>query len=392
MKIALVVPIDISGFLFCKELIRDLLDRSDGELIVIGDNFSDSKEYVQIIESWGAPFQRVAMTQHINPWRDIFYTYKLYQIFSKNNFDMVVTICTKPNIYGAIAARLAGVKRFVPAVFGRGTAYLDDPSFSRTILKKILDNLYRLSFSLSTRVWFTNPNDVKYFVDEGVVDSKKVILTRNYIDVEKYAPRTLAPNKKQTLMAELSLSDSDKVVICVGRMIWSKGIKEFVEAANILASDHSEIKFLLVGAEELTSPDAVPGEYLRSHSMSENFQWLGFRDDVLDLYAISDLAVLASYYREGGYPRALTEPMAMGKAVIAADTPDCRSPVEDGKNGYLVQAKNSGELAEKISTLLLDDILIKKFGDYSLDKARSEYDERLVVKEFTAELFSQIAD
>ena len=112
---------------------------------------------------------------------------------------------------------------------------------------------------------------------------------------------------------------------------------------------------------------------------------------MLDLYALSDLAVLPSYYREGGYPRGLTEPMAMGKAVIAADTPDCRSPVENGKNGYIVQPKNSAELAKRISTILSDDTLISKFGAYSLNKARTEYDERVVIKEMTDEFFGRIS-
>ena len=259
------------------------------------------------------------------------------------------------------------------------------------MLKKMLDILYRNSFFLSTRVWFTNPNDVAYFVNKGYIKREKVILTKNYIDVEKYSPKILSSNKKTRLMDELGLLETDKVVISVGRMIYPKGVKEFVEASKILALDHPEIKFLLVGNEELTSPDAVPGEFLRESSKSANFQWLGFRDDVLDLYSISHLAVLASYYREGGYPRALTEPMAMGKAVIAADTPDCRGPVEDGKNGYLVQAKDSLDLADKISKILLDDKDISKFGDYSLVKARSEYDERVIVGDLTTEFFSHIA-
>lgn len=391
MKIALVVPLDFTAALCCEEWIKDLKIRSNDELVVIGEHDANSQEYAETLKGWNVNFERVSMTRHINPWRDIIYTKSLYKIFSKYNVDIVLNTCTKPNIYGPIAAKFAGVECVQTSVWGRGTAYLDEATVSRKLLRSVLDVLYRLSFSLSTYTWFTNRNDMEYFINKGIVDSKKTILTRNYIDVEKYSPRVLTTEKKQNLMNELGLSESDKVVISSGRMIWPKGVREFAEAAVILEKEYPYIKFLLIGAEEPTSPDTVPVEYLQKHSNSANFKWLGFRTDVLDLYALSDLAALPSYYREGGYPRGLTEPMAMGKAVIAADTPDCRSPVENGKNGYIVQPKNSAELAKRISTILSDDTLISKFGAYSLNKARMEYDERVVIKEMTDEFFGRIS-
>ena len=140
-----------------------------------------------------------------------------------------------------------------------------------------------------------------------------------------------------------------------------------------------------MGPEEKTSPNAVPTSYLEESVKSDNFQWVGFRNDVKDLYALSDLAVLPSYYREGGYPRALTEPMAMGKPVIAADSIDCRAPVEDGKNGYLVPIKDSQALADAIEMLMRDDEKRKQFGHYSRLKAEREYDEKVIVQQMINE-------
>ena len=389
MKIALVVPLDFTAVLCCKEWIKDLEARSDGELVVIGEHDANTDEYSEVLRSWGVNFERVPMARHISPWRDILYTRALYKLFAAHKFDVVLNTCTKPNIFGSIAAKIAGVKHIQCSVWGRGTAYLEDVSFKRKLLKVTLDILYRLAFSLATCIWFTNKNDMKYFSEKGIVDSRKTILTKNYIDVEKYSPRTLTGDKKDKLMSELGLSSNDKVAISVGRMIWPKGVKEFVEAAVLLEDQSPSIKFLLVGAEEQSSPDTVPGDYLRKHSKAANFQWLGFRSDMLDLYSLCDLAVLPSYYREGGYPRGLTEPMAMGKAVIGADTPDCRSPVEDGKNGYIVQPKSSAELAEKIRKVLLDNDTIREFGAYSLEKARKEYDEKVVIKDMVEAVFDR---
>jgi N,N'-diacetylbacillosaminyl-diphospho-undecaprenol alpha-1,3-N-acetylgalactosaminyltransferase len=167
----------------------------------------------------------------------------------------------------------------------------------------------------------------------------------------------------------------------VARMIWAKGIKEFVEASKILKDRMPHVKFVLVGPKEEGIDDAVPESYLTESERSENFIWTGFRNDVKDLYAISDLAVLPSYYREGGYPRALTEPMAMGKPVITTDNVDCRSTVEHGRNGYLVPIKNAKALADAIEILMNDDKKRERFGQYSRLKAVKEYDEKIIVQQ-----------
>jgi glycosyltransferase involved in cell wall biosynthesis len=98
------------------------------------------------------------------------------------------------------------------------------------------------------------------------------------------------------------------------------------------------------------------------------------------------VAVLPSYYKEGGYPRALLEPMAFGKPVVTTDIPDCRGPVEHGKNGYLVPVRDSMALAGAIELLIGDRMKNKKFGRYSRKKIENEFDDRKVVEKILAEL------
>ncbi len=387
MKVALVVPVDFTAVLCCKEWIKDLKARSGGNLVVIGACYPDENNYQKVLSDWGVNFEIVEMDRHVNPLRDLKYTFSLYQLFKRYKFDYVLTTCTKPNIYGPIAARLAGTRNILSSVWGRGSAYLDDTGYKQRALRWILDLLYRQAFWVASAVWFTNMNDLKYFAEQKIVSTDKAILTKNYIDIEKYAPDVVDETSQLKLREELGLTSDDKVVVSVSRMIWSKGIREFAEAAQLLSETHPQYKFFLVGSEELTSHDAVPKETLEEYSRGSNFSWLGFVEDVLPLYSIADLAVLPSYYREGGYPRGLTEPMAMGKAVIAADTPDCRSPVEDGVNGYLVEPKNSTDLAEKIKLILSDRTKLHDFGKASLAKARAEYDEKVIVPKMDDEFF-----
>jgi len=98
------------------------------------------------------------------------------------------------------------------------------------------------------------------------------------------------------------------------------------------------------------------------------------------------LAVLPTYYREGGFPRGLTEPMAMGKPVITTESVHCRGTVDEGKNGYLVPIKNAKALAAAIEKLMIDDDKRTRFGRYSREKAVREFDEKAIVPNVIEEL------
>jgi N,N'-diacetylbacillosaminyl-diphospho-undecaprenol alpha-1,3-N-acetylgalactosaminyltransferase len=154
-----------------------------------------------------------------------------------------------------------------------------------------------------------------------------------------------------------------------------------------LHSELPEVKFILVGPLDEGSPDSIPKSYLIENNKHNNFMWIGFRREVKELYAIADLAVLPSYYREGGFPRALTEPMAMGKPVITTNSVHCRGTVEEGKNGYLVPVKDSKALADAIAILINDDNKRKEFGRYSRLKAENEFNEKVIVPKVVKEFF-----
>jgi len=162
-------------------------------------------------------------------------------------------------------------------------------------------------------------------------------------------------------------------------MIWAKGILEFVEAAASLRDSHPHLKFVLIAPLETGSFGAIPADFVLDYEAKANFKWLGFQEDVKALYAISDLAVLPSYYKEGGYPRALLEPMAMGKPIITTDTDGCRGTVENGLNGFLIPPRNSNALAEGIMKIMDDNKLREEMGKYAQLKALRDFAESEIV-------------
>ena len=110
-------------------------------------------------------------------------------------------------------------------VWGRGTGFLETKSFKALLIKIILISLYKISFSLSKLIWFTNPNDMNYFLKKNILKKNKSLLTYNYIDSEIYKPNNTSNEIRNRLYKELNLKKDDLIVILVGRMIWSKGIR-----------------------------------------------------------------------------------------------------------------------------------------------------------------------
>lgn len=377
MKIAFVMPDGLSVLLFSQGILRTLKSIDGAHVAVLS---SDGK-YRAAIEDLGVRSIFVDNFRFFDPVSDFRYIADLYRIFRAERFDVVFNFSTKPNVYGAIAARLAGVQTVLGHVVGLGAAFMWSAGIKRKILGKSAMVMYRLAMSLTDKVWFTNGNDAAFFVTQELLAPSKVVVTNSYLDPEEYSADRVKSADLGALRSELHLRPDERMVVMVARMIWQKGIREFAEAAEILKSRNPSLRFILVAPLESGSAEAVPESYIREREKLARLQWLGFREDVKRIYAACDLAVLPSYYKEGGYPRGLLEPMAMGKPVIAADTPDCRGPVEAEKNGYLVPPKNSEALAARIHEIMLNEKLRMSFGRHSRLRIENDFDERKIVPE-----------
>jgi N,N'-diacetylbacillosaminyl-diphospho-undecaprenol alpha-1,3-N-acetylgalactosaminyltransferase len=385
MRLAFVAPDDLSILLFCKRLIKTL-KQQNGHIIY---TISPITYYQQEINALGVCHLPINMNRFISPMQDLKFMQALYTVFTGRRIDAVINFATKAIIYGGISARLARVPKIIGAVRGLGSVFLPATDFKSLALRHLVEAMYRLAAWSSHRMWFTNRNDLAYFLDQGLVSAEKVFITPNSTNLEDFSQAALDPAKLTALRVELGLNPGDLAVIMVARAIWSKGIREYVDAANMLRERFPRVKFLLVGPVEDGSLNCVPGAYLKESEQRTNFRWLGFRKDIRELYAVSDLAVLPSYYKEGGFPRALLEPMAMGKPVITTDTEGCRGPVEPEKNGFLVPPRDTEALAAAMAALLEDMDLRYRFGAYSRKKTEREFDDRVVIRKILAELLAR---
>jgi N,N'-diacetylbacillosaminyl-diphospho-undecaprenol alpha-1,3-N-acetylgalactosaminyltransferase len=271
-------------------------------------------------------------------------------------------------------------------VCGAGAGFTEGAGWEKKMLRLAVSWLYRLAGKITHRVWFLNPDDLTMFVNSGLTSPDKTLLTRGEgVNVKIFAPDQVDSGAVEKLRTELKIAPSTKVVIMVARMIWSKGVKEFIDAAEMVHKAGIPARFLLIGPIDPDSWDAVSETYLLSIN-SPYLSYLGFRSDIRELMALADVVTLPSYYPEG-VPLVLLQGMAMRKSIVTTDNVGCREVVEEGKNGFLVPVHDSQAFAAAVEKLLRDDQLRESFGRCSRAKAEEEFDESIVIDKVMAELY-----
>jgi len=375
-KIALVANTDFSLYNFRMGLIRALLAKGYQVHIVCPDG-----EYIEALVKQGVEHHPLIIDRKgTNPVNELKTVWQLYRVFRKEKFDVVHGFTIKPNIYGAIAAKMAGVPAVMNTVTGLGYVFTGN-SRKKRLLRILVVALYRFAFKFASRVIFLNDDDFELFRRHGIGNSRRgIVIKSEGIDSDRYSLSNVRRDKLEKVRDELGLSEDcgQLIVTMIARLIWDKGVREFVEASRLVKRKHTNALFLLVGPIDKGNPAAVPEEYVTGAEREGLVRYLGRREDIPEILSISDIVTLPSYYREG-IPRVLLEAMSMCKPVITTNSVGCKELVEEGKNGYLVQPKDHIALASAIEKLAIDEQLRITMGEYGRRKILSEFEESGVV-------------
>jgi glycosyltransferase involved in cell wall biosynthesis len=171
------------------------------------------------------------------------------------------------------------------------------------------------------------------------------------------------------------------VFILIGRLLWDKGVAEYVEAARRLRAKYPHARFQLLGPVGVDNPSAISRTEVDAWERDNVIEYLGEAHDVRPHIANADCVVLPSY-REG-VPRTLMEASAMGRPVVATDVPGCREVVEDGVTGFLCEAKNADSLAGTLERMLtLGEAQRAAMGVKGRENVAREFDEKVVVERY----------
>ncbi len=206
---------------------------------------------------------------------------------------------------------------------------------------------------------------------EKLIDENKCdILPGSGVDINKFKPLKIEKNDKSFRF------------LLISRMLWDKGVGEYIEAVKIIKRKYKNVEFCLLGAIGVSNPNAIDKKVIRRWEKEKIIKYLGTTDNVVNEIAKADCIVLPSYYREG-VPRTLLEAAAMEKPIITTDNVGCREVVDDGINGFLCRVKDSKDLAEKMEKMLnLSEEKRIKMGKAGREKIIKEFDERIVINKY----------
>ncbi|NTU44216.1 MAG: glycosyltransferase family 4 protein [Chlorobiaceae bacterium] len=324
--------------------------------------------YCERLERIGCRYVHLAMdNQGTHPVRDFQLILGFLKIIFRERPHAVLAYTVKPNVYASLAAQIVGVP-VINNISGLGTAFIRGGWMAN-----LVSLLYRVGLNRSKCVFFQNDDDRTLFLKNGLVKRAKTdLLPGSGIDLEHYDAMKFAV---------VDHTGDGLVFLMVARLLWDKGVREYVDAARIVKKQNPKMRFQILGFLDVRNQTAVPREDLEAWVQEGIIDYLGTSDDVRSFLADADCVVLPSY-REGT-PRSLLEAAAMAKPLISTDVPGCREVVKEGVNGYLCEVRNSNDLAEKmLKFAALPTDLRLKMGCQSRSIAETCFDEQIVINKY----------
>lgn len=357
MKFVLISPKNRTVYNFRGDLIKKI--QSMGyEVVVTGPDNID----VDKIEALGARFVEIPLNKTGTSIRgDIKYCKALTEFLKKEKPDATLGYTVKPVIYGAIAAKRAGIGNVNSMITGGGYAFTANTLKAKSI-GTVVRRLYKIGLRKADNVIFQNPDDKAEFCSYHLVSAEKChVVNGSGINLSRFQ-KTPFPENVSFFM--------------LSRLLKSKGVCEYLEAAKIVKQQFPSVNFYLLGKYEISMQDAVEKDYVEGFIRDGIIERFEETTDVRPYYTKCSVYVLPSY-REGT-PRTVLEAMAMNRPVITTDTQGCRETVIDGENGFLVPVKSAKAVADKMIWFIENQNMIPVMGDKSRALAEKKFDVNLV--------------
>ena len=305
----------------------------------------------------------------LNPIREFMTLVEVIRVYRNVRPNLVHHFTLKPVIYGGIAAALCDVEATVSTIAGLGSL------FSRTDLKsRVACRLVKslLGFVLNRRnsiTIFQTSEDREALVKAGVLPMEKTRLVRGSgVNPEQYIPRP-EPEGLPT-------------VIYASRLLWSKGVGDFVDACRLLNRRGVNARFVVVGDPDPGNPDSIDLAEVEGWARDGSVEWWGRSTDMPGTFAHSNVFCYPTYYKEG-VPRVLIEASSCARAVVSTDIPGVHDIVQHGITGLLIPARDVEALAEALQVLINSRELRIKMGRAGRQRVISDFSEQIVVSRVT---------
>lgn len=321
-------------------------------------------EYVGRLGALGCRFAALPMDNkgtHLG--RDFLLFWRIYRLLNRERPLVYLGYTVKPNVYGSLAAHALGIP-VINNIAGLGAVFIKGGWLAR-----LVRGMYRLALARSSKVFFQNDDDRQMFVSGGLVsDAIADLVPGSGVDLEKFQPVPLPARPVVRFLL-------------VARMLWDKGVGEYVEAARLLNRRGIEAEFCLLGFLDVKNPAAISRKQMDEWVAEGVVRYLGSSDDVREEIIQTDCVVLPSY-REG-VPRTLLEAAAMARPIVTTDSVGCRDVVDHGINGYLAKPKDASDLAEKMERIVaMTRSERESMGLRGRQKVERQFDEKIVIGKY----------
>lgn len=303
-----------------------------------------------------------------NPLKDLGLLWRLVRLLHSNKPTVCLSYTAKPNIYAGLACRMLDIPR-IHNIAGLGTTFINE-----IWLTSVMKVLYRTALKGAGCVFFQNPDDQALFEQSRLAhpdQSKR--LPGSGVDLGRFKPveENLGASSPRPFRFLLS-----------ARMIWEKGIGEFVEATKTLKSEGLDIESWLLGQAGVDNPSAISTDIIKQWEAQGLLKCLGSVEDVLPILRQVDCMVLPSYYREG-VPRVLLEASSTGLPIITTDSVGCREAIDDGVTGLMCQPRNANDLARCMRQMVnMPESERNALGQCGREKMVREFDEKIVIDRY----------
>ena len=364
-KSRILIVVNVDWFFLSHRLpvARAAMDRGYEVFVATADTGVRKK-----IEEYGIQFVEAPFLEKSHSFlSELYMIIKLGRLYKRIEPDLVHHVTIRPVLYGSIASRLYRVPAVVNALSGLGYVFINQGIKNRA-LRAAVSRLLKIGFSHPNQLLILqNDDDRQKFIRRGLVRPEQIRIIRGSgVDSEQFYPQN--DQKREELQ-----------VAFVGRLLWDKGIGEFVDAASKLIERGVKAKFHIYGSQYKNNPESVPDDVLDKWKSDGLVTFHGHREKIEEQLSQIDIVCLPSY-REG-LPKALLEAASAGLPIVTTDTPGCREVVDDGVNGFLVPPQNTTLLAERLIELIENPDLRSQFGKAGREKVLNEFTVDKVVEE-----------
>lgn len=358
MKVVITINTSWNIYNFRKGLVVALL--AEGHEVVA---VAPRDEFSPLLERLGCKFININMeNKGTNPFNDYSLYRRYLRVYDAVNPDVILQYTIKPNIYGTLAARSLGVP-VINNVSGLGTVFLH-----KNPLYKIALLMYRFAFKSPRRVFFQNNDDLELFVARKLVKKQLCdVLPGSGVDLD-------------TIKQVEYRKESPFKFLMLSRVLYDKGVLEYVEASKILKDKGYEFSAQLAGGLD-DSKMGVPKENIENWGKEGVIDYLGELKDVREVLSKCQCAVLPSY-REGT-PRALLESGAMGKPIVTTNVAGCKEVVLEGHNGFLSEVKSAIDLAKMMEKVLnMSEEELRIMSNNSRKFVEQKFNQKIVIDKY----------